>query len=162
MARGSTSSGSTVSVPADATEPQEHGPDPAMIDELMAGLPEEQRAIKLERIAGDDPAAPQPPGLREAPEGKVALLNLRFENETFFVPEADEEGKPRFVGQTRLTFVDGYLICTQQQADFVKERAPHVYQEPKEGAILTFQPTGFKTRVPAAYQEHATRWAENQ
>lgn len=160
MAR--TNASSTVSVPDDAVENRVVGPDPALFEELMAGLPEEQKNIKLERVAGDDPGAPKPPGLREAPAGKVALLNLRFENETFFVPEPDGEGVTRFVGQTRLTFVDGYLVCTQEQADFVKARAPYVYQEPTSGEILTFTPDGFKTRVPEAYAEHAQRWAENQ
>ena len=153
---------STTSVPADDVESAVVPPSPEFIEELTRGLPEEQKAIKLERVAGDDPAAPMPPGLREAPPGKVALLNLRFENETFFVPEADDEGTARFVGQTRLTFVDGYLVCTQDQADFIKARAPHVYQEPESGEIMTFTPTGFKTRVPEAYAEHAQRWAENQ
>ena len=162
MPRRSANATSTVSVPSDTVESHIQPPDPEFIEELTRGLPEEQKAIKMDRIAGQDPAAPMPPGLREAPEGKVALVNLRYENETFFVPEADDEGVRRFLGQTRLTFVDGYLVCTQEQADFVKERAPYVHQEPSEGEILEFTPDGFKTRVPAAYAEHAQRWAENQ
>jgi hypothetical protein len=159
MPRGNAS---TTTVRADTVESNVVRPDDSVIDELMAGVPEEQRNIKLERIAGDDPAAPQPPGLYEAPEGKVLLLNLKYENETFFVPEPDQNGNPRFLGQTRLTFVDGRLVCTQDQADFVKSLAPHVYQEPEDGPVFEFTPTGFKTRVPEAYQEYGVRWADNQ
>lgn len=158
---------STTSIAADSS--QEPGgakmPD-EQVDELLAGLPEEQKNIRLERLAGDDPAAPKPPGLREAPAGKVILLNLRYENEVFWVPEVDPEtGQPRFVGQQRLEFVDGYLVCSREQADFVKARAPYVHEEPGPDSaqpIMEFQHTGFKTRVPAAYQEHAVRWADNQ
>lgn len=155
------SGSSTTSIPADQQDGASNRPDD-QIDDLLAGLPEEQKNINLERVAGDDPSAPKPPGFREAPEGKVILLNLKFENETFWVPEPDEDGTPRFVGQKRLQFVDGYLICSREQADFVKARAAHVYEEPSEGEVLEFSQTGFKTRVPAALNEHAVRWADNQ
>lgn len=156
--------GTTQTIPAEDQQ-QETGYDQEMVDELLSGLPEAQKAVRLDRIAGDDPAAPKPPGFYDAPDGKVILLNLRFENEVFFMPEPDANNNPVFVGQTRYDFTDGYLLCSQGVADEIKERAPHVYQEPGPDSgleIMEFPATKFKTRIPAALAEYSRRWAENQ
>jgi hypothetical protein len=163
MPRGSRS---TVSVPAE----NDHSaafPGEEAFDALMSGLPEEMKMIEGDRIAGEPPAAPIPPGFFDtSDEEKVLLVNLRHTEETIFIPETvqDQDGHRhlRFVGQKQLQFIDGHLYCTRSQADFVKSVCPYVYEEPKEGEIATFQTTGFKTRSAAIMAEYGARHADNQ
>lgn len=158
-----TGSGSTTTTAATASRAGSSvaGLDEGDFNELMDGLPEVQRNIRTDRIAGDQEVN-VPPGAQEAPEGFVLLLNLRYANEVIYLPESDGLGKKHFVGDTSLEFIDGRLITTVERANFVKRICPYVYIEPTEGEWLTFSPDGFKTRIPEALSEHARRWADAQ
>lgn len=157
----------TVSVHDDqVNDPSALSPD--QFDELMQGLPEEQKQIRIDRIAGEPSAAPAPPGLRDIPASKKLLVNLRFPNMTIFVPQnvpnGLTDGTPQqvFNPQNTLEFVDSYLLCTDEQAAFVLSVEPFIHVEPTDGEVLTFTPDGFKTRNPAVLAEYASRWAADQ
>jgi hypothetical protein len=158
---------STSTIPTDPPAHSAAFPGDEAFDTLMAGLPEEQKMIEGDRLAGEPPAAPVPPGWFETiDEDKVLLVNLRYREETVFVPErvADRQGNERleFVGQKQLGFIDGHLFCTREQADFVKSICPYVMEEPKEGEVATFDATGFQTRSPVIMADYARRWGDNQ
>lgn len=164
MPRGSQT---TTSVPSDEPEHSAAFPGNEAFDELMAGLPERMKEIDTDRLAGEPAAAPIPPGFFDtADEDKVLLVNLRYTEETIFVPEniTDQHGNVHreFVGQKQLQFIDGHLYCTRSQADMVKAMCPYVYEEPKEGEVVTFHATGFRTRSAAIMAEYGARYADNQ
>lgn len=157
MARG------VQSVPEPNINPPALAPD--AFDELMEGLPEEQRNIRLDRIAGEDPSVPVPPSFIEPPVGKVLVLNLRYPEEEVFVPSVvmTESGtRQDFNGDQSVQFFNGRALISEERAQFVKEVCPYVYIEPTEGPVLEFQQTGFKTRSVAALNEYSRRWADNQ
>ncbi len=134
------------------------------LDSLFDGLPEEQREIRLDRIAGDLPAAPMPGNTVAAPPGYVVLRNVKYENEKFAMPVRDQNGSFVFGQDTILEFYNGDLVCTAEQADEIQARAPYVYREPLDLTLplMTFSATKFSTRVQAAFDEHSAKWAGNQ
>lgn len=141
---------------------QEEGVSPSVLspdafDEMMEGLPEVQRNISLQRIADFESQAYGPTSLADVPEGYEVVTNLKYQDEVIFVPEVtvNSQGEQvEFTGQVRLEFIDGRLQCTEEQANFIKSVCPYVFIEPKEGPVLTYQSTGFQTRVPAAYERY--------
>jgi hypothetical protein len=138
-------------------------------EEIFDGLPELQRGINLSRIAGENPSVPIPPSLTDVPENMVVLLNLRFPQEKFYIPQPGTDGAGRngffFSGPTATAFVDGRAMVTEERADFIQERAPYVMREPDSGPILSFDVPGgepFYSRLPAAISEYARQWAADQ
>jgi hypothetical protein len=153
----------TQSVPVLTADPVALSPD--AFDELMDGLPEEQRNIRIDRLAGDPAAAPVLNGLVDVPLDKVMVTNLRYPEEKIFLPAviATESGnRSEFVGQHSLQFINGRLLVTEEQADFIKRVCPYVHIEPSEGQVLQFTQTGFTTRSADVYQEYAARSADSQ
>lgn len=134
------------------------------LDALFEGLPEEQREIRLDRIAGDLPAAPVSGNTLEAPVGYVVLRNVKYKNERFAMPVRDQNGHFVFGQDTVLEFYNGDLVCTDVQADEIQARAPYVHREPSNLTLplMTFTATKFSTRVQAAFDEEAAQWAGNQ
>lgn len=155
MPRGTQS----VQVPVESANPPALAPE--AFDELMEGLPVEQREIPTHRIAGDDPAAPIPSGYYAAPEGMVVLVNLRYPEEVIFVPINGTDGKPVFNAQSSVQFINGRVTVTQEKADHITRVSPYIYAEPTEGEVLTFPQTGFSTRSAAVLAEYATRYADS-
>lgn len=155
----------SIPAPGPATNPVALAPD--AFDELMDGLPDEQRMIRTDRIAGDVDASQAPPAmLNDVPVDKVLVTNLRYPNEQVFIPATvlDHNGNDRqqFIGNQNVQFMEGRVMVTQDVADLIKSVSPYVHIEPADGPVMTFTQTGFETRVPAAYQEYATRWADEQ
>ena len=137
---------------------------PDVFEEMYAGLPEVQREIRTDRIAGDRPATNAPAFLSEVPEDRVVVTNLRYPDEMILIPQkvAGQQGDTaQFTGQHRLHFQDSRLMCTQEQADFIKSVCPYVHIEPTDGPVLDFRATGFQTRSADVLSEYASRYAAN-
>lgn len=101
-----------------------------------------------------DPIAPKQTdpavsGLPAVGEGKVVLLNLRYINETIFLPVAGTA----FSGQTA-KFHEGHLVTDRATADQVKAICPYVYEEPESGEVFS-HPSGFKTRIADAFAKYS-------
>ncbi len=158
--------GSTVTIPTD--DMTSNGASPRLndeeLDDLFAGLPQAQQEIKLDRIANDSPGS-VPGNMLEAPTGMVVLRNIKYPNESYCIPYVDDRGDLVFGQDTVLQFYAGDLVCGVEQADFIQGLAPWVYREPLPPFTtepLIHPATQFTTRVTAAYNEHVSRWAENQ
>ena len=95
--------------------------------------------------------------VEEADPERVLLVNIRYPQETFYLP--DENGQ--FTGN-KVQFMDSYLNCTREEADAVLAAAPWVYEEPKTGGDpFVFDKTGFRTRNSAGYQEYIQHYYSN-
>lgn len=137
---------------------------PDAFEEMFAGLPEVQREIRTDRIAGDRPATNAPAFLSEVPEDRVVVTNLRYPDEMILIPQkvvGQHGDTAQFTGQHRLHFQDSQLMCTQEQADFIKSICPYVHIEPKDGSILTFRETGFQTRSADVLSEYTRQYVAN-
>jgi hypothetical protein len=155
MPRGTQS----VPVPTESANPPALAPD--AFEEMFDGLPEEQREIPTHRIAGDDPAAPIPPGYYDPPAGQVILTNLRYPEEVIFAPSEGTDGKPVFNAQRSVQFINGRVAVSEDEAAHIKRVSPYVHIEPTEGDVLTFPATGFTTRSAAVLAEYAARYADS-
>lgn len=155
MPRGTQS----IPVPTESANPPALSPD--AFDDMMEGLPEEQRAIPTHQIAGDDPAAPTPPGYYDPPTGMVLLTNLRYPEEVIFAPTSGTDGKPVFNAQSSVQFINGRVVVSEDQADHITRVSPYIHREPTEGQVLNFPQTGFTTRSATVLAEYASRYADN-
>jgi hypothetical protein len=155
MPRGTQS----VPVPEATANPPALAPD--AFDEMMEGLPEEQRQIPTHQIAGDNPAAPFVTGYVEPQPGRVLLINLRYPEEIIFLPVGNEGQRPQFVSQSSIAFINGQAMVTEEQAAQIRRVSPYIHQEPTEGTVMPFPQTGFTTRSAAVLAEYAARYADN-
>lgn len=124
------------------------------IAELYQGAPEMFSEPKAESPHTESENSGPEKALLNTPADKVLLRNIRHINETVFIPVNGEIVPGHYV-----RFVDGTLITTREKADFVKSICPHVYEEPREGPIFSYQ--GFHTRVPEVYQQWVSYYHEN-
>lgn len=155
MPRGTQS----VPVPQESANPPALSPD--AFDEMMEGLPVEQREIPTHRIAGEDPAAPTPSGYYATPEGMVVLVNLRYPEEVVFAPIAGTDGVPVFNAQASVQFINGRVVVSEDKAEHILRVSPYIHREPTEGELLTFPQTGFTTKSPQVLAEYAARYADS-
>jgi hypothetical protein len=152
-------SSQSVPVPVESANPPALSPD--AFDEMMEGLPEEQREIPTHRIAGEDPAAPFTTGYVEPPPGRVLLINLRYPEEVVFLPVTGASGSPAFASGSSVQFINGQAMVTEEQAAQIRRVSPYIHEEPSEGTLMPFPQTGFTTRSGTILAEYAARYADN-
>lgn len=134
-------------------------------EQIFEGLPEVERNINISRIAGEAPSNYAGAGMPPSMDGMVILTNVRHPQETFYIPASTPEGNLRFTGHEVRQFSAGRLVVPRTTADFIKSKAPYVYEEPADGPVFEFKPGNnvlFETRVNAALNEFARKWQENQ
>ena len=124
------------------------------ITELFAGAPEEFSEPKGEGPVIEHQQVSPEPAILSAPEGKVILRNIRYINETLFIPVGGEIHSGR-----KVQFFDGTLITDRDTAEFVKATLPYVREEPTEGPVFTYE--GFQTRDPKIYEQYVAYYNEN-
>lgn len=142
--------------------PVTDGPSADVIDEMLEGYPEAEQEIPEPRIDIHNPIVPS--NILDNAMS-VTLVNLRYPNEVVFLPQErmTENGVTRnnFSPQHFLTFTDGVLVCSENQAAIVMGQCPYVKREPSEGQLMVYTPSGFATRNPAIYAEHVERYNED-
>lgn len=124
------------------------------IDELMIGAAEDYAEPSGEGPVIEHEDVSPEPAILAAPEGKVILRNVRYINETLFIPV---DGK--IYPNRKVQFTDGTLITDRETAEFVKQQLPYVREEPTEGTVFTYK--GFQTRDPNIYEQYVQYWNEN-
>lgn len=124
-----------------------------VLDQFADAVDQEQDTIAAEQVRAGAPSIPGS-GLFQPSDGKVILTNIRYPNQVIYRPTVRPDGKKEFNGQHPFEFIDGHLICTEAQAEFIKKQAPWVYIEPKEGDLFRHDATGFMSRSPQAMNEY--------
>lgn len=128
--------------------------DDAQIDLLLEGAPDTFGQPTGEGPVIEHQDVSPEPTILAAPAGKVILRNIRYINETLFIPVNGE-----IHSGSKVQFTDGTLITDRDTAEFVKATLPYVREEPSEGAIFTYK--GFQTRDPYIYEQYVQYYNEN-
>lgn len=125
------------------------------IAELMAGAPESfSDPVAEGPVIPSENSGPEK-ALLEPGEGKVVLRNIRYINQTIFLPVGG-----KIDNASKVQFQDGTLITDQATATTVMAGRPYIRQEPSEGQVYTYK--GFSTRDPVIHQQWVQYYHENR